>query len=271
NKGLGFTVTPCEESVHSDPALVGQILRNLVSNVIKYTQQGRVQVRCLHDDPASVRIEVLDTGVGIPADQLRYVYDEFFQVGGPHNPARQGYGLGLSIVKRLVTLLDLRLEVRSEVGRGSLFALILPATQRAAAPAGDVAAQAPVQAAPAQAHILLVEDDAGVRNATSMLFRSEGYEVAAVASSTEALEQLGRDPRVDLLVTDYHLGDGANGSDVIASARQRLGRPLKAVLMTGDTSSAIRGLPRDPDTRIASKPVNADELLRLLRELLAGA
>jgi two-component system, sensor histidine kinase len=271
DKGLGFTVTPCEEFVHSDPALVGQILRNLLSNAVKYTRQGRVELRCLHDDPACVRIEVLDTGLGIPADQLRYIYDEFYQVGGPHNPARQGYGLGLSIVKRLVTLLDLKLEVQSEVGRGSSFVLTLPISPRAAAPTRDVAARPAVETVSAQARILLVEDDAGVRNATAMLFRSEGYEVAAVPSSVEAFEQLRRDPRVDLLVTDYHLGDGATGSDVIASVRKTLDRPLKAVLMTGDTSSAIRRLPPDPHTRIASKPVNADELLRLLQELLAGA
>ncbi len=268
DKGLAFAVTPCEGLVHSDPALVGQILRNLVSNAIKYTRQGRVALRCLHDDPAFVRIEVADTGVGIPTDQLRYIYDEFFQVGGPHNPARQGYGLGLSIVKRLATLLDLKLEVQSEVGRGTLFALAVPTSRRAAPPAREISAQPPVEPVSAQASILLVEDDAGVRNATSMLFRSEGYEVAAVASSAAALEHVRRDPHVDLLVTDYHLGDGAKGSEVIAAVRETLGRPLKAVLMTGDTSSAIQMLPPDPHTRIASKPVNADELLQLLRGLL---
>jgi len=270
-KGLGFTVTPREALVHSDPSLVGQILRNLVSNAIKYTRQGSVTLRCLRDEAGSVRIEVLDTGVGIPADQLRYIYDEFFQVGGPHNPARQGYGLGLSIVKRLVTLLDLKLEVQSEVGHGSLFALTLPTRQRAAVPTGRTETRSPTQAASDRAHILLVEDDAGVRNATSMLFKSEGYDVTAVASSAAALEQVRLDPGVDLLVTDYHLGDGAKGSQVIAAVREALGRPLKAVLMTGDTSSAIRMLPPDPGTRVASKPVNADELLRLLRELLAPA
>jgi PAS domain S-box-containing protein len=129
SKGLTFKVTPCEESVHSDPVLVGQILRNLVSNAIKYTRQGSVVVRCLHQEPAGFRIEILDTGVGIPADQLPFICDEFFQVGGPHNPARQGYGLGLSIVQRLITLLDLELHVQSEVGRGSRFTVTLPTSR----------------------------------------------------------------------------------------------------------------------------------------------
>ena len=271
DKGLGFTVTPSEEIVHSDPALVGQILRNLLSNAIKYTRQGSVALRCVQDDPACVRIEVLDTGVGIPADQLRYIYDEFFQVGGPHNPARQGYGLGLSIVKRLVTLLDLRLEVRSEVGRGSLFALTLPARQSAAPRQGEIEPRSPSPAVPAEARILLVEDDAGVRNATRMLLESEGYDVTAAASAAAALEHLRRDPRVDLLIADYHLGDGANGNDLITAVRAALGRPLPAVLMTGDTSPAIQRHSADPTTRVAGKPMNADDLLRLLRELLAPA
>lgn len=130
SKGLALRVTPCGEAVHSDPVLLGQILRNLVSNAIKYTRQGSVVVRGLQEKPGRLRIEVLDTGVGIPADQLPRIYDEFFQVGGPHNPARQGYGLGLSIVRRLITLLNLELDVESEVGQGSRFAVSLP-THRA--------------------------------------------------------------------------------------------------------------------------------------------
>ena len=269
DKGLTLEVTLCEESVHSDRSLVGQILRNLISNAIKYTRQGSVALRCLHDNPAFVRIEVLDTGVGIPADQLRYIYDEFFQVGGPNNPAREGYGLGLSIVQRLVTLLDLKLEVQSEIGRGSVFTLALPASRSAVHATSRV--EVPLeQGPPIEAHILLVEDDVSVRNATRMLLKSEGYEVTAVASWTAALEYVRQRPRLDLVVTDYHLGAGETGTQVIASVRDALGLPLNAVLMTGDTSSAIQMLPHDPHTRVASKPVNAEELLRLLRELLAA-
>ena len=113
--------------MHSDPSLVEQILRNLVSNAIKYTREGWVRLRCLHEQ-ALVRIEVLDTGIGIPADQLGHIYDEFYQIGVSTNTARDGYGLGLSIVQRLVKLLNLRLDVRSEVGRGSAFSLLLPAS-----------------------------------------------------------------------------------------------------------------------------------------------
>jgi len=269
NKGLRLEVTPCEESVHSDPSLVEQILRNLLSNAIKYTREGWVALRCRHDDPAAVRIEVLDTGIGIPAEQLGHIYDEFFQVGGSHNGPREGYGLGLSIVQRLVALLGLKLEVQSEPGRGSRFTLSLPASRAAAIPARPTRSQEAAPGAPAQGRILLVEDDPGVRNATRFLLKNEGYEVIAVASLGAAIEEARRGPQPDLLVTDYHLGDGETGMQVIASVRQQLDRPLKAVLMTGDTSSAIQALRPDPRMRVASKPVNAEELLRLLSALLS--
>jgi PAS domain S-box-containing protein len=269
NKGLAFKVAPCEESVHSDPSLVGQILRNLISNAIKYTRQGSVALRCLHETPGFVLIEVLDTGVGIPADQLSNIYDEFFQVGGPHSPTREGYGLGLSIVQRLITLLDLKLDVKSEVGRGSRFAVTLPASVGAAGPARRTEARPPVHHAPTRARILLVEDDAAVLSATRMLLKSCGYEVAAAGSLTEALEHARNGTQVDLLVTDYHLGDGETGIHVISSVRNVLKQSLKAILITGDTSAAVQALPLDPLIRIASKPVNAEELLGLLRSLLA--
>ncbi|HVS76935.1 MAG TPA: PAS domain-containing sensor histidine kinase, partial [Steroidobacteraceae bacterium] len=126
SKGLELRIEATAPSAHSDASLVGQILRNLVSNAIKYTSSGWVCLRSANG-PAGVRLEVADTGVGIPADQLPYIYEEFYQVGVASNTAREGYGLGLAIVHRLVRLLGLKLDVRSEVGRGSTFALELPA------------------------------------------------------------------------------------------------------------------------------------------------
>jgi two-component system, sensor histidine kinase len=107
-----------------------------------------------------------------------------------------------------------------------------------------------------------------VRDATRMLLKVEGYRVTAVGSLAEALRTAREAEAVDLLVTDYHLADGETGIQVIAALRETLGKTLKAVLITGDTSTAIKELPRDPDLRFASKPVRADELLTLLEALL---
>jgi PAS domain S-box-containing protein len=268
SKGLELQAELAEDSVRSDPALLEQILKNLISNAIKYTPRGQVLLRCVRSQD-SVRIEVHDTGIGIPADQLPYIYDEFFQVGVPANSSREGYGLGLSIVQRLVRLLGVRLEVVSEPGRGSVFSLILPAGDAGGAATASAAAPA-AQAAPVSSRprVLLVEDDAGVRDATRMLLRVEGYLVTAVANLSEALHSARREGVPELLITDFHLADGELGTQVIAALRAETGTELKAVLITGDTSAVIKEMAGDPHLRVTSKPVNAEELLELLRKLL---
>jgi two-component system, sensor histidine kinase len=266
SKGLVLAVESTEESIHSDPAMVEQILKNLVSNAVKYTQRGRVVVRCRREG-TTLRLEVADTGVGIPAAQLAYIYDEFYQVGVGASSSRDGYGLGLSIVQRLVKLLNARLEAMSEVGKGSVFALLLPLAATAVRDSKPDEVPAPAAGVGGGARVLLVEDDASVRDATSMLLRVEGYRVNAVASLSDALQAVVRDVP-DLLVTDYHLANGELGTEVIAALRGRVRPGLKAILLTGDTSAVIREMPADPDLRILSKPVNAEELLKVLGAFL---
>jgi len=267
-KGLELQIDTCFDWVYSDPSLVDQILRNLLSNAIKYTPTGWVRLRCLHE-ATSIRLEVLDSGVGIPEDKIPYIYDEFYQVGVPTNSARDGYGLGLSIVLRLVKLLKLKLDVSSTVGVGSTFSLTLPASAARTASISVESKRPPAHESQiGRPRVLLVEDDPGVRRATKMLLMVEGYLVTALSSREEALQHVRENPGVDLLVTDYHLSDGETGTEVIAALREALGFPLKAVLMTGDTSAAIKELTGDPYLRMASKPVRAEELLTLLRALL---
>lgn len=267
SKGLQLRIESCTECVHSDHSLVEQILRNLVSNAIKYTRQGCVWMRCLQES-VRIRIEVLDTGIGIPADQMPYIYDEFYQVNGT-TLAREGYGLGLSIVQRLVKLLGLELDARSEVGRGSVFSLLLPAAAKSVRSAGTVCGRTAVREAPlTRAHVLLVEDDPAVRGATRTLLAVEGYRVTAVASLREALQAAQQSEAIDLVIADYHL-DGETGMQVIAALREALDKRVKAILLTGDTSSFIRDIPEDSQLRIASKPINADELIDLLTAFLS--
>ena len=267
SKSLELQVHSGEESLHSDPALVEQIMKNLVSNAIKYTPAGgRVVISSRREDD-SVRLEVRDTGIGIAADQLAYIYDEFYQVGVPSG-SREGYGLGLSIVQGLVKLLNLHLEATSEVGKGSVFSLIVPLGQSLRATAQPAAAAA--RASPAgRPRVLLVEDDAGVRDATRMLLSVEGYRVSAVASLQEALRSAREQGAPDLLITDYHLSGGELGTQVIAALREDVSAEVRAVLVTGDTSTVIKHMPNDPRLRIASKPIDAEQLLSVLKELLA--
>ena len=269
SKGLELRIETAAASAYSDPSLIGQILRNLISNAIKYTRQGWVALRSA-PSATGVRLEVADTGIGIPVDHLPYIYDEFYQVGVASNTSREGYGLGLSIVHRLVRLLGLKLEVESEVGRGSTFVLEMPAGAREA-PGGmttESSATDQSEAHPASARILLVDDEAGVRNATAMLLRVEGFDVLCAASLAEVNEALRNDPRIDLVIADYHLQKGETGIEVIAAARSLAGERLGAVLVSGDTSSTLRDVTATARLRIVSKPIRAEELLSLITELL---
>ncbi len=268
SKGLQLRVEPSGGSAYSDPSLVGQAVRNIVSNAIKYTHKGHVTLRCSHQG-ATMRLEVVDTGVGIPAIELGRICDDFYQVGVSANLSRDGYGLGLGIVSRIVNLLGLKLDAQSEVGKGSVFSLELPTGEASSAPrALELATRH--GAAPdctASIHILLVEDDPGVRNATRMLLKVEGHDVSTAASLSEAVKQASEHPDIRLLITDYHLTADETGLQVLCAVRDVLGQDLRVVLISGDTSSAIRTLPDDAHLRFASKPINADELLVLIRQL----
>lgn len=270
-KGLKLQIETSSACVHSDRSLVEQLLRNLLSNAIKYTHRGTVALRCMLLPDSLVRLEVIDTGIGIAADQLPYICDEFYQAGVPPTGTRDGYGLGLAIVKRIVDLLAVKLEVASAPGQGSSFSFLLPAASAPTTVSSQVTTGAMEAAVPrgtmAGPRVLLVEDDPSVRDATRALLRSEGYRVTAVASCKEALSAAVDE--IDLLLTDYHLGEEGTGTEVIAAMRAALGGHLKCVLFTGDTSSTIRGLPLDPDLRIANKPLSAEQLLKLMGDLLA--
>jgi CheY-like chemotaxis protein len=256
--------------VYSDPALIGQVLRNLVSNAIKYTRAGSVELRCEICGP-QLRIEVCDTGVGIATEQLPHIFEEFYQVGVSPNSSREGYGLGLSIVQRIARLLDMKVEVKSIPDSGSVFSVHLPIAQHAAAtPAASDLKATPDAGAGGTFNLLLVEDEPGVLNAMRILLSIEGYRVVTAASAAEALELLRDGVDFDLIITDFHLEEGSTGTQVISVAREMLGESLKAILVTGDTSSAVRELQGDDMLRIASKPINSSELLALVKSLLAA-
>ena len=268
-KGLRLSIDSPTNVIHSDPALIGQVLRNLVSNAIKYTAQGAVEL-CAERRGDVLRIEVRDSGAGIPEDQQRFIFDEFYQVGVGPNSSREGYGLGLSIVQRIARLLEFSVHVTSKPGVGSVFAFDLPMASEGHSDCAPSPARRPFTAiSGGGAHrLLLVEDQPGVRKAMQMLLKIEGFHVIAAATAAEAIEQLTNDSDIDLLITDYHLESGRTGTDVIAAARQILGSSLKAILVTGDTSSAVRELEIDANLRITSKPINSEELLGLVKALL---
>ncbi len=265
-KGLTLEIGPVAHLMRSDRALVGQILRHLISNAIRYTPRGhvRLQARTLC---GRVRIDVEDTGVGIAPEELPRIYDEFYRVEDRNSTVQSGCGLGLSIVRRLVSLLGLELEARSELGRGSVFSLTLPGQelppmpeQPAILPQSQPSAKAPL--------VLILDDDQAVRNAMQLLLRVHGYRVLIAATIAQALQVADEHAVIDMLITDYHLTGGETGVEAITALRARLGADLKVVLATGDISAAVQGLREDARLRLVGKPVRAEQLLEILQTLL---
>ncbi len=259
-QGLTLEITPSAHIVHSDPVLVAQILNHLVTNAVQYTPHGHVRLSA-ETLSGQVRIQIEDSGIGIASEELPRIYDEFYQIETGYRIARRGSGLGLSIVRRLVRLLDLELEASSTVGRGSVFSLTLPGRESRPTPDRTPAPSAPIEAP----RVMVLEDDPAVRSATRLLLKVHGYDVRTAATIGEALEA-AREQAIELLITDYHLCGGETGIQAITALRELLGPQLKAILVTGDLAAAS-GLERDSRLRLLAKPIHAEQLIGTVQAL----
>jgi PAS domain S-box-containing protein len=266
DKGLELIIDNCDGFARSDPRLLTQILENLVSNAIKYTREGFVRLRCLHRD-FGIQIEVLDTGLGIPSDELDRIFEEFHQVDqGSRRP--EGLGLGLSIVKRTAELLDCTLDVKSTPGQGSAFSIVVPETEVSSVRGETPRPEQLITAARRQ--ILVVDDEPEVTFATRMLLEIEGFDVLTAASREEAIKCISDLEQVpDLLIIDYHLRN-ETGLDVIRALRDQMHTVVPAILVSGDTSDRVVVAERE-DMTFLTKPVDADELLVEIRRKIKSA
>nr|WP_286208624.1 ATP-binding protein [Azospirillum sp. A1-3] len=263
-KGLILHIVPCSAHVRSDPMLLGRILQNLVENALRYTDKGRILIGCRRRG-GMLRIEVWDTGIGIPADQQEDIFQEFVQVGNPSRNRDRGLGLGLAVVRRLSAMLDHQVTVRSTPGEGSVFTVDLPIADAPAAKA----VPAPLAPLPAFATtVLVIEDDGIVREGLRAMLEEWGYIVLAAESCSEALDLAHRGPAPDLIVADYRLRDGRTGTEAIREVRLALGRILPGILVTGDTAPARAQEAEAGNFRVMHKPVIASDLRRAVAEAL---
>ena len=218
-KGLDLRVVLCGLPVHSDPRLLDQMIRNLLSNALKYTKQGKVLLGCRrHGD--KLRIEVWDTGPGIPEAQLQPIFEEFHQLDNPARERSGGFGLGLAIVQRLADLLGHPIDVRSRPGKGSVFTVSVPLAEAAQAHPWNGQDEA-TEAAHRGGTILVVEDDPAVRETLELLLESKSHRALAAASGKNALELMAAQTQPpDLIIADYNLPGGLNGLQVITSLQE---------------------------------------------------
>ncbi|MET0334722.1 MAG: hybrid sensor histidine kinase/response regulator [Rhizobacter sp.] len=269
-KGLQLVVQAPPLVVQSDRALVARVLGNLVSNAIRYTREGAVTVEA-RDDNTHVRLIVQDTGIGIAADHVPRIFEEFYQVGNPARDRRLGLGLGLATVKRLSDLLGLAVSVQSTPGQGSRFELRLSrasAHEVAAMPAAADTAALPLVTSQC---VLVIEDDADSRNALLGLLRQWGCDARAAPGAREALVWIEQGFRPDALVVDLRLSDGASGLDAIAAVREAVGTELPTLVVTGDAGSDHLRRAESLGLPVLVKPARPMQLRAFLSQVRTAA
>lgn len=270
-KNLGFRVVSSSAVVRTDRALLDSILRNLLGNAVRYTSHGRILLGC-RKQGESLRIEVRDTGAGIAPGELDRIFDEFYQIGAPDRDSSQGLGLGLSIVRAYANLLGHPLKVQSWPGRGSVFSILIPSGDLAAAEIGRRDDAGAGTGWKQQGHrILLIEDDALSLKAMQAQLTAWGMQVIGARSGDEAVEMLQQNGFTpELIITDYRLQKGETGVTALARLRPLLGDMIPVIFVTGDGLGKVRSEISPQYTHLLQKPVAPGKLRVLIRNLLSG-
>ena len=270
SKGLQLRAPTTTALVRTDRRLLERVLQNLVANAIKYTDDGRVLIGCRRRQHR-VSIQVWDTGIGIAADKLEPIFDEFFQVANAARERRLGLGLGLSIARAAADLVGSRLEVCSVPGKGSVFSVAVPCVGVARPPALIVRPPVPSHPPSEFARVILViEDDEPIRDALSSLLNLDDYGVAAFATGDAALAAVVHGScNPALIIADQNLAGELSGTKTIELVRRHLQpRHVPALVITGDVlPERLAGI-RDAALPCVTKPVNVDELQMIVRTLL---
>jgi signal transduction histidine kinase len=266
-KDLTLSVVRNSLFVHSDPVLLERVMRNLVANAVRYTDHGRIVFGARRSVDV-VRIEVWDSGRGIPQDKHREIFQEFRQLDNPQRDRRKGLGLGLAIVERLVKLLDHSLELRSQLGKGSVFAVSLPRGRREEFVPGEADGQIVVDRDVANSLILVVDDEPDVRDSMLALLGKWRCEVIAAESCSEMLGKLVSIKRMpDLIVSDFRLQGDESGIDVVARLREEFNAQVPALLITGDTGMEQLREAEESGLHVLHKPLNPSRLRALIANL----
>jgi CheY-like chemotaxis protein/anti-sigma regulatory factor (Ser/Thr protein kinase) len=266
-KKLNWYMDCVDCAVETDPALLARIIRNLVENAIRYTQTGTVSIRCRRSGD-TIKIAVVDTGIGIPDDHIEDIFAEFVQIGNAERDRRQGLGLGLAIVRRLAHLLDHPVEVHSVVGSGSEFTITVPLA------AMQPMVQKPQMLEPvpganaAGGLALVIDDDPMVLLALQTLLEEWGWRVIAASCLQTAVDRLDEeDASPRLVLSDYRLGDDLTGINVILALRERFSKPFTSVLLTGDMAAEWKDLAAKHGIIVLHKPITPAALQSVLADV----
>ncbi|MDX1598677.1 MAG: NahK/ErcS family hybrid sensor histidine kinase/response regulator [Marinobacter sp.] len=270
NAGLKFRIHTVPAMVKTDQRMLTRIIRNLLSNAFRYTRQGGVLL-ALRARGDYLRIEVWDTGVGIDEGKLRDIFREFHQLLPQGTGGRQGVGLGLAIVERMVRILGYDIDVASRPGRGSRFVLTVP-LEKSMAGQTAVAESHPLESFTEGfngARVLVIDNEQAVLDSMQVLLERWGCTVMTARSDNEAQELLAAEEQSpSVILADYHLDNNLTGCEAIYSVRRKLDRDVPAAIITADSSDNIRRLVRAQYLPILNKPVKPNRLRALLTSLL---
>jgi two-component system, chemotaxis family, CheB/CheR fusion protein len=269
---LELRVVSSSISIRSDRLLLEQMIRNLLSNAMKYTERGTVLLGCRRRG-ANLSIEIWDTGIGIAAGELQAIFEEYHQVDNPARERSHGLGLGLSIVQRLGNLLGHKIRVQSSPGKGSVFAIEVMVnpdhTERRDEGPPYVTGGETAETARRTGSILVIEDDPKVRDLLVTLLKEEGHLAGSAPNGAAALELVARGIiQPDLILADYNLPDGMDGLQVTTKLRETVHRQIPVIILTGDISTGtLRDIALQNCVHL-HKPVKFNELTEVIQRLL---
>ncbi|MCB1961537.1 MAG: hybrid sensor histidine kinase/response regulator, partial [Rhodocyclaceae bacterium] len=267
-RGLTLRVRPTEAWVVTDPLLLERILSNLVSNAIRYTPAGRIVLAARRSGEA-LRIEVRDSGIGIPPAAQELIFEEFVQLHNPERARTKGLGLGLSIVRRLTLLLGHPLSLRSQPDAGTVFGITVERSAPVDASTDDTDERPPGSLK--NVRVALVDNDPLARDGLASLLAAWGCEVRAADSLNALLSMLEHAPPPDVLITDFRLPGHGSGLDVVNEVQLVCGYRLRSILISADTSNDTRALARSVGLPLLHKPVRPAKLRALMQRMLAAS
>ncbi len=257
---LKLDYIPCSALVRSDIQLLARILRNLLTNAIRYTPNGRVMLGCRRRRQ-SLSIEVWDTGIGIPDDKLEEIFHEFKRGEGVRPQQDRGLGLGLAIVEKIARILGHRIVVTSVPGRGSKFAVEVPLAKRAPRASAEPATTDLLLERLKGARVWVLDNDTSICAGMRTLLEGWGCQVVTALSEQDLAGQVDNfHADADLIIADYHLDNGCNGIDVVETVNARRASPLPALMITANYSNELKQQVRELGHMLMHKPVRPMKL-----------
>lgn len=265
--GLNLRAHTGHYAICTDLRLVTRILRNFLSNACRYTDDGCILLGARRRGDR-LRLEVWDTGRGIPADRLDAIFLEFNQLDVGRASDRKGVGLGLAIVERIAEILGYPVAVRSWPGRGSMFSIEVPISEDMPLAISQLPVQATTGNPLPGRRLLVLDNELSILESMSALLGQWGCEVVTATDQAGALLALqGRAP--ELILADYHLDHGVVGCEVVKYLREHFDQPIPAVIITADRTDQCRRMLRRLDAPLLNKPVKPGKLRAVLSQLLA--